>query len=187
MSNVFELVKETAEQVIVKVNAKDLMVIAEHPYVDAQMAYITVTRGDEHIWTVVREDGSTWSWHTGKGGHTCVSENVNRLREELETFLAKEHVFLGVRTELNPYAAKFYTTKNRHGNPTNTWLVDFMFCDTKQEGRRYFSMKQYPTPEKLVEQAFAEYNELFRTHGPITEEPNWNVGTVYHVEIGNDW
>jgi len=186
MSNVFELIKETAEQVIVKVNAKDLLTIAEHPYVNAQMAYITVTRGDEHVWTIVREDGSTWSWHTGKSGYTLVSKEIDRLRDELSGFLAEKHVFLEVRTELNPYAAKFYAAK-LPCSTTSVWWVDFMFCDTEQKGREYFSMATYPTPEKLIEQAFSEYNELFKNHGPITEKPNANVGTVYYVEIGNDW
>ena len=185
---VFELVKETSEQIIVKVNAKDTLTVAEHPYVNAKMEYITVTRGDDNIYTIVYEGGTTWSWHSGKRGCTLVSENVNRLRKELCEFLTREHVFLGVHTELNPYAASFYaTSSNPHGLRVNDWWVDFEFCDTDEKARAYFDRGLYPTPEELAERCFSKYNELFKKHGEITETPNQYVGTVYRVEIGDEF
>ena len=177
---VFELFEETNEQVIVKVNAKDPLTVARHPYVTAQMEYVTVTRGEDNNFTIVRNDGSTFSFHEGRRGHTVVSEDVERLKRELKSFLAHEHVFLDARTNLNPYAAEFYEHKGR-------WYVDFEFCDTKDKGRAYFSPSVYRTPESLVETAFAEFNELFKSHKPIASEPNCYVGTVYKVEIGEEW
>ena len=106
---------------------------------------------------------------------------------ELDRFFAENHIFLDVCTELNPYAAKFYTTKNRRGEPTNTWWVDFEFCDTKSTARKYFDMRQYPTPHDLAVNGLSKYNELFKNHGAITEEPNRYVGVVYRVEIGEDF
>lgn len=179
-NDIFELVEETSEQVIVKVNAKDPLTVARHPFVTAQMAYITVTRGDNHIFTIVYDDGHTWSCEYGRRGYTLIGENTKRLRSKLLDYLDENHVFLDARTELNPYAATFYDYEG-------CWFVDFEFCDTDTKGRKYFDKKQYPTQEKLVEQAFPEYNELFKAHKRITEKPNKNVGTVYHVEIGEEW
>ena len=181
MSNkIFHLVEETSDQVIVKVDAKDPLTVARHPYVTAQMAYITVTRGDNHIFTIVYDDGHTWSCEYGTRGYTLIGENTQRLRSKLLEYLDDQHVFLDAHTELNPYAARFYAHEG-------CWFVDFEFCDTKTKGRKYFDVKLYPTPKELVERAFVEYNELFKEHKEITEEPNWNVGTVYHVEIGEEW
>ena len=177
---VFELFEETNEQVIVKVDAKDPLTVARNPYVSAQMEYITVTRGKDNTFVIVYEDGHTWSFYDGWSGHTVVGEDVKLLKEKLKQFLESNHVFIEARTSLNPYAAKFYEHKG-------CWHVDFMFADTHEKGRVYFDPKIYRTPESLVERAFTAYNELFKSHKPITSEPNEYVGTVYHVEIGEEW
>lgn len=173
---VFELVEETREQVVVKVNADDPLTVARHPYVSSDMAYITVTRGSENTYTIVKNDGRTWSFHMGKRSVEMVSENTHRLRHELDSFLLDERVFLDVETDYKPYAADFYEYKGH-------WWVDFAFSDTNKRGRAYFPL-YYATPKDLVEKAFVDYNDMFAGRGDFVEsKPNGNVGTVYRVEI----
>lgn len=65
---VFELVSRTDKQAVVKVNADDPLTVAMHPYVNSNMAYITLT-------------------FTYTGGHTLVSGNVDMLRRKVFEFL----------------------------------------------------------------------------------------------------
>ena len=93
MNKVFEVQEITDEQVILKVNAKDPLTVAQHPYLDATMAYITVTKGDNHILTVIKEDGSRGvSFHWGLGGYTLISKNLTRLQDKVREFILRERV-----------------------------------------------------------------------------------------------
>ena len=33
---------------------------------------------DEHVYTIIHKDGSSWSWHRGTSGHTCIGEETLR-------------------------------------------------------------------------------------------------------------
>jgi hypothetical protein len=94
--NVFSLLSVTPEQVIVGVNADTPLTVAQHPYINAQMAYITLTRGSKHILTVINKDGSTpCSFWWGVGGYTVIGEELKRLKLELIKFIQLEcHVIL---------------------------------------------------------------------------------------------
>lgn len=176
MSDVFTLFEESKEQIIIQVHADDALTVARHPYVNADFAYITVTRGDDNTFVVVRKDGSTFSWHSGTRGSTLISENLQRLESEIKRFLRHERVFLDVRTELNPCAADFY----RHDG---MWFVDFIFADTRDKGRVCFPNAS-ESHISLVQNSFAKYNEAFAdAAGYIWSTPNRNVSTVFHVEI----
>lgn len=91
MKSVFTLEERTPDQVIVKVNAvNDPLVIARHPYIDSKMAYITVTRGENHVFTVINHDGTTWSIEWGERGHTLISRSTELLKEKVVEYIERE-------------------------------------------------------------------------------------------------
>lgn len=104
---IFQLEEVTPKQVIVKVNADDPLTIARHPYIDANMAYITVTRGKNHILTVIRKDGSTFSFSFGASGHTVISDNLERLKCEVLQFIADQNILIK-HTGVIPETAVIY-------------------------------------------------------------------------------
>lgn len=87
MSDVLTIEEVTDEQVIVKVNAKDALTVARHPYLSSDMAYITITRGKNHIFTVIKENGTTWDFHFGESGYTLVSDGITKLKQKVLSFL----------------------------------------------------------------------------------------------------
>lgn len=95
MSEVFELVERDDEQVVIKVHADDNLIIAKHPYISSNMDYITLTHGydKDHIFTVIRKDGTTWSFHWGPYSATMTSSSVHRLRDKVLQFLITEGGF----------------------------------------------------------------------------------------------
>ena len=96
MSKVFTLMEETAEQVVIKVTAVDNYVIATHPYISGDYDYITITRGKNHIFTIIYKDGHTWSFSWGDRGTTMISDGTRRLKEKVLKFLEEEcHILIG--------------------------------------------------------------------------------------------
>jgi len=96
MNAIFELTERTPKQIILKVLAKDLLTIAQHPYLSKDMEYITVTRGENHTLTVIYTDGHTFSFHWGSSGHTLISDNLKRLQDAVCNFIETDcHILLG--------------------------------------------------------------------------------------------
>ena len=94
MTKVFKIEDVTNEQVIVEVSAKDPLTVAKYPFLNSQMKYITVTRGSNHICTVIKEDGTTWNWHFGDHGHTLISDSVFELQKNLLKFIASHDIII---------------------------------------------------------------------------------------------
>ena len=92
LSKVFKIEEVTSKQVIVEVSAKDPLTVARYPFLDSQMKYITVTRGDNHICTVIKEDGTTWSWEFGSRGHTLISDSVFEPQKNLLEFIKSNDI-----------------------------------------------------------------------------------------------
>ena len=90
MSEIFEFVKADNQKAILKVKELNGLLIAEHPYVNAKMDYITITRGSRHTMTVINKDGTTWSVNWGEGGVTMCSDSVNALKWAARDFFQLE-------------------------------------------------------------------------------------------------
>ena len=96
LDKVFQIEEESDDQVIVKViNNDNPLTIAKYPFIDGNMAYITVTRGNDHVLTVVNKNGKTFSFHWGDGGYTLISEGLERLKRAVVQFIEREnHILL---------------------------------------------------------------------------------------------
>ena len=87
MNKVFELVSNSNEQVVLKVLADDPLVVAMCPYVSGDMAYITVTKGENHVLTVINKNAKRWSFDWGTSGYTLISSNTERLKKEVLKYI----------------------------------------------------------------------------------------------------
>lgn len=94
MSEVFKVVHEDKAQVVLEVNAHDPLTVAMHPYVQSSWKYIAVSKGPRHILTVVKNNGGSFSFHWGEGGHTLISENLERLRKEVVKTIEDQYIWL---------------------------------------------------------------------------------------------
>lgn len=85
LTEVFKLVEDTPEQVIVEVvHDNDPLTIARHPYINANWKYISVSKDGNLIYTIIKNDGSSWSFSAS----TLVSENLRRLQNKLRTYIS---------------------------------------------------------------------------------------------------
>jgi len=111
LEKVFTLVEATPGQVIIKVLAEDPLTIARFPFVDSTMAYITVTRGENHILTVTRKDGKTYSFNWGSNGHTLISDSLEELRKAVVEYIEDYMHILLEQTNWQTKEATIYFNK----------------------------------------------------------------------------
>lgn len=120
MNNVFELVQRTNEQVVIKVNADNNLVIAMHPYVDSNYDYITVTRGKNHTLTIVNKNGSTCSFDWGDRGRTLISDGLERLKKEVVKFIEED-----CKIVLDADTDDFYEASIFYNSNFKKWQIKF--------------------------------------------------------------
>ena len=87
MDDVFEVCEVSDDKVIIKVNTDDLLAIARHIGLDANAAYITVTRGKDHVLSVIKKDGTSYSFDWGESGYTLISNRLEALRLDVIDFI----------------------------------------------------------------------------------------------------
>lgn len=131
--DIFELVKYDSEKAILKVKDVDNLMIAEHPYISAEMDYITITRGRNHRMTVINKDGSTWGVSWGDSGCTLCSDSVNDLKWAARDFFEKDcFIPLDLMSENYSNATIFYNSNfgswqlqlEANGKRSNMWFRD---------------------------------------------------------------
>lgn len=111
LSKVLEIKEISKKQVIIKVNAKDPLTVARYPFLNSEMAYITVTRGDEQVFTVTKENGKTWSFHFGKSGQTLIGESTETLKRNVMQFIKDNDIAIKY-SEGTPTKATVYYNSN---------------------------------------------------------------------------
>lgn len=92
MTNVFKIVENNSEVVVLKVNSENNLIIALNPYINANMDYISVTKGENHILTVVKKDGSTFNFYWGINGYTLICESLELLRKKVVEFIKLNNI-----------------------------------------------------------------------------------------------
>ena len=94
LDRIFSIQDISDTQVIIQVHAVSPLLVAQYPFVEQKYKYITVTRGEEHILTIIYEDGATYSFHWGDGSSTLVTENLERLKGAVEQFIDENEILL---------------------------------------------------------------------------------------------
>lgn len=150
-NSVLEIFEVTKEQIIIKVNADDPLTVARHPYLNSNMAYITLTRGRKHIFTVINKDGSTWDFYFGEGGHTIIGEATEKLKRSVLEFINDNNIPIEYCGG-TPVAATVYYNKNyqKWQLTVETTKKDFHFWADKATDMKS-AMKVFGTMVKAKE------------------------------------
>ena len=83
----FSIVQNTPEIIVLKVRPLTNFDVAMNPYLGTDYDYISVTKGENHILTVVKKDGKSFSFNWGIGGHTLISEELELLKNKVIRFI----------------------------------------------------------------------------------------------------
>lgn len=85
--NVFNLEYYDNNIVAIKVKELSNLEIAKTPYISKEYDYISVTRGKNHILTVVKKDGSTFNFSWGVNGHTLIGYALEFLKKNVIDYI----------------------------------------------------------------------------------------------------
>ena len=112
-NSIFRIVETTDEQIVLKVEANDNLTIAKHPYISGEYDYITVTRCRNHMLTIVFKDSHTFSFNWGGNSYTCISQNLELLRQKVCEFIDKQNILLELTSSHIDSAVIYYNTSYR--------------------------------------------------------------------------
>ena len=94
LNEIFKLVSADEDKVIIEVLADSPLKVAMFPFVSSEYNYITVTRGRNHILTVIKKDGKTFSFDFGDNGHTLISDSLKELKKFVLKFISDSGVLI---------------------------------------------------------------------------------------------
>lgn len=169
MSNsIFNIVEVTNEQVVLKVTADDNLAIARHPYISGTFDYITVTRGANHILTIIYKDGHTWSFNWGINGYTLISDNMEMLRQKICEFIEEQGILLEL-TDSNIHSASIFFNSNY-----KKWelCLNHSVCHFSKTAKSFDEMKEeaklFVNVEKWVPATAQTGIRIYNAQGRIT-------------------
>lgn len=165
MKKYIEITQNDNELVILKVKDLTNLQIAQKPYFNSGMDYITITRGGKQVLTVVNKDGKTFSCQWGDGGYTLISENLEELKRVVLRFLEANNIFINLINNKLPLVATSFKNRN-----FDRW--QFRLGHIDRNSHNLF----FDTEEQLKDKA----NELGYKISKIV--PNQFVGEVVHYE-----
>lgn len=113
LNNIFEIVDVDSNQIVIKVNADSTLKVAQFPFVSMEYDYITVTRGNKHILTIIKKDGSTFDFHWGYGGHTLISEGLERLKKSVMQFINESDILFEWKGKTSKSATIYFNSNYR--------------------------------------------------------------------------
>lgn len=154
------------EQVVIKIDELQPIDVAMHPYLDASMAYVTITRGADHTLTVVKRDGSrmaSWTWTARRAPK--VEGNAKRLLEAMCDECEKSGVCIEVPSASKPSSCNVFLNPN-----IDTWQARIIFL-----GGRYSQLITFPkatSEDDVVSSLLSDYRFEFDPEPTLSTAPS---------------
>lgn len=145
LNKVFFLQEADENQAIIKVNATDSLTVAKYPFISSDYAYLTVTRGKDHNFTIIKQNGQTFSFHFGESGHTLISENLQELKVQAMKFLSDNGIIMDYDGKTPVGRATIYFNPNFHRYQLTLYTPGdaFIACVRAPEATDLESAKEY--------------------------------------------
>lgn len=165
LDTIFTIVHIDYNQVIIEVKADTPLVVAMFPFVTSQMNYITVTRGREHVFTIINKDGSTKSFHWGERSVDCINESTKMLKANVLRFIQDNGIILDYNGQ------KINEVKIYFNSNYKKWQLSL-------SGICYWSYKATNVMEMIEEcEAFVEANRW------IIRDAGFDVYVAHDYEV----
>lgn len=140
---IFTLEEANKDLVVIKVNCDNNLTAAKNPPVDMTYDYISITRGKEHIFDVIRKDGTSYNFHFGESGRTCIDKSTELLKNKVLSFLEEKNILIGY--EHQPLVkANIYYNHNY-----NKWQLTM---ESKNRESVYFWSKTATCADDLIKE-----------------------------------
>jgi hypothetical protein len=94
LNKIFSIKEVNFNHVVIKVKANSPLTVARFPFVNSEMAYITITRGKHHVVTITKKDGKTFGFSFGEGSRTLICDSLELLKENLLYFIDQNNILI---------------------------------------------------------------------------------------------
>ena len=96
LSNCVELAVNNSDCVVLKVKKGKEFDLISLGCFDGNETMFRLTKGDQHTCTVWRENEKPYSWDWGIGGHTLVSDNMNKRGKLIQSCIENDfRIYMG--------------------------------------------------------------------------------------------
>ena len=161
--SIFTLEEVNNELIILKVNCNSPLEAVKN-YVDMNIAYISLTRGEDHIFRTTRSDGSVWSsFEFGISGYTLISASTELLKNKVLSYLHDKHILIGYKGEELRNAEIYYN--DNYGR----WQLSMRTADGKSI---IYASKTAVSAKEMIEECkvFVEADKWDFGKGRFVEE-----------------
>ena len=142
---IFKLIENNEKLVIVQNLASTTLDVARHPYINLTMDYFTITKGKDHVFTIIKKDGDSWSFDFGQSSYTMITGNIENLKNAVLNFLETQGICVDVCTTAKPNKATIY-----YNNYFEAWQANLKFPNCEGE-QNYWSKTATNQTETLKE------------------------------------
>jgi hypothetical protein len=193
---IFELIENSKDQVVLKVNADDALVVALNPFLQSNYAYVTVLKkqkqGSETIepkLIIVFDDGTTKEFKARemRGSYTQYSEATNLLIRKVLAFLEEADVNIYLNSMQKPYKL-FVTDYSAEGTHFTQRTED----NTKTQAELHYldtgitTYKKFDTYDEFVE--YAKASGMSMEHRSEVPDKDHSLrGKMYGVKWTELW
>lgn len=85
--------------IVVQNKVSSAIETALNPEIPMDEAFYSITKGDNHIFTITKHDGTTYSFEWGGHGTTLISDSMYVKKQRVLNFLQEELVLIGLVSE----------------------------------------------------------------------------------------
>ena len=153
---IFSIEDIDSDIIVLKVNCNSTLDAAKHPYVNMNDDYISLTRGKDHLMSIIHKDGSSINFHFGRSGHTIIGKDLEMLESKVLDFLHENNILIGYQHEPLCAANVFYNSNYKQ------WELTLEM--TKGDNVYYFS-NTAKNADEMIEEC-----------KPFVEADGWNFG-----------
>lgn len=121
MDQMLELVRDSDKLAVFKHLCKTPLDVALNPEFALDHAYYTVSKGPYHVFTIVKLDGSAWSFEFGRGGGTLISQSTSNLKMRVFAFALENGILMDLTSA--PKKAEAWRESDYYGK--SSWTVAF--------------------------------------------------------------
>lgn len=166
----FKIIQNTEESVILQNLVKTSLDVAMYPYVSSDIDYINITKGTDHVCTIIKADATTFSFSWGRSGHTIISNSLTILKNKIIEFITSQGILLDVMTTMQPDTLTIY-----YNTFFRSWQARLSKKGCKNEENLY--IQNASSYAEVFEYVRNTFNSAFTKLNPAIASTGLNIWT----------
>lgn len=130
----FRIFKNSFDQIVLQNTAKTVDDAALFPYINIDIDFISITKGENHVCNIIKDNGKCITFCWGHDGYTIISSSLESLKQKACEFITSQGIALSVKTTMQPCRAVI-----RYNNFVKCWQATLFFPYNVVGEEHYFN------------------------------------------------